>query len=50
MKYLAIIIFTLLSIIWYYVSWEYLKNINTEINQYNKNIITAILLAGQLIL
>lgn len=46
MKFLAIILFLLLSILWYYISWEFLRVVHLDINQYNSNIITAILLAG----
>lgn len=46
MKFLAIILFSLLSILWYYISWEYFRINHLNINQYNSNIITAILLAG----
>ena len=45
MKFIAIIIFTLLSIFWYYLSWLILKDFNTEIYSDKTEIITAILLA-----
>ncbi len=45
MKFLAILFFSILSIAWYYFSWEFLRMSYSDITQYNKNIITAILLA-----
>jgi len=45
MKFLAIIFFTLLSILWFYISWFILKDFNTEIYPNNTGIITVILLA-----
>jgi len=45
MKILAIIFFTLLSILWFYISWFILKDFNTEIYPNSTDIITAILLA-----
>jgi len=45
MKFLAIIFFTLLSILWFYISWCILKDFNTEIYPNSTEIITAILLA-----
>lgn len=44
MKFIAIIIFTLLSIFWYYLSWLILKDFNIEIYSNKTEIITAILL------
>ncbi len=45
MKYLAIIFFSILAILWFYLSWFILKDFNIDIYQNSTDIITAILLA-----
>jgi len=45
MKFLAIIFFSVIAMLWFYISWFILKDFNTDLYSNKTDIITAILLA-----